>query len=219
MAHHTLTNFGPRGLLGNDPETAHRMFLDLLQQPRISHWMRVQCNHILSYIADSVESAESYLSGARHVCADFKEARTHLHPDPLRAQMEDMERGFEDAEREIAERKEHPWPEDEREQQPEVETELEGSDDKLEKDEMLREYESDPNENELTSGINEMLLGERGDLAKQPRRTRSPLPNRMEVDSEYTPATVLSAESQQELEGNESETTVGPASPNEAQKH
>ena len=153
-----------RGLLATDADAAEEIFIELLHEPQLAHWMRVQCNIIFACIADDVEVAAIYLLDARDVLAYFKEGRTHLQPDPLQTDIAQMEEGFEEVEQEIAYWRVHPWDEPEGEEEvasKDIESEQQSSLD--DDDVMLPRYQGDPSENELTAGIDEIFSGDHGD--------------------------------------------------------
>ncbi|KAI7091653.1 hypothetical protein KC363_g4566 [Hortaea werneckii] len=54
-----------QSLLDSNADEAGAMFLDLLHEPRLPLWRRVQCNYILASITDASGPAHSYLSDAR----------------------------------------------------------------------------------------------------------------------------------------------------------
>jgi len=184
-------------LLETDPEAAQRSLLALLSEHRLPIWMRVQCNGLLGYIADTVEEAEHYLADAQNVLQLFKESCSASDPD-----LPAMEEALEDVAREIERRRENPWEEEELEggeDHERAEEEAEGSDVEGAEDEelMLLGHVGDPDENTLvplTGGMEEMLLGD-VDYAESPIR-RTPSPYSTDVDSMYVSETVFSPSSQ-----------------------
>ncbi|KAK1094315.1 hypothetical protein LTR48_000614, partial [Friedmanniomyces endolithicus] len=99
-------------LLLSDVPAAKRIFADLLENPRLPLFIRTQCNAILAQLTGDIGAADLYLLDARHVLGLFKESRSPPSPDPLGADIRDMEESFEEIERDIAYRREHPEEED-----------------------------------------------------------------------------------------------------------
>ncbi|KAK4507238.1 hypothetical protein PRZ48_000973 [Zasmidium cellare] len=98
-------------LLTDDAYAAEDRFMELLTEPRIPMWMRVQCNAVLASITDRADDAENYIEDARHVLDLFAEDRPD--PDPLGEKIVNMAKRLDEIEKEIEERRQHPWDEDE----------------------------------------------------------------------------------------------------------
>ena len=222
MAPRLVTNFErfihqryehAHALLASDPDGAETIFVELLEEPKLPLWTRTQCNACLAFLADDVHTASRYLADGRHVLDLYKQSRSE-QLESMQADLTAIEDSLDEAGRDIAYRKAHPEEEDgsdeevgEEDSSDEEAGEEQGLTSEVaqkpaeaedeEEDEMLLGHIGDPYEDQLTAGVNEMLLGQSGDSkATVPARTPAPDADRMDADSEYTPRTVFSTQSQ-----------------------
>ena len=136
-------------LLKTDEYAAERIYNELLHNPRLPLWIRIQCNVSLAFLDDDIETAATYARDARHVLELFKESRTRPQPDSLQEKLKGLERWIGEAEQDIAYRREHPEEEDD-----EVEEEEEVKDEVLEDAETEdEEVEMEDNDGDLTEPV------------------------------------------------------------------
>ncbi|KAK3116374.1 hypothetical protein LTR53_003344 [Teratosphaeriaceae sp. CCFEE 6253] len=102
-----------QAFLATDAEAAERIFLELLNEPRLPLWIRTQCNVNLALLTDDLSAAPLYLLDARHALDLYEAANAESWSESVTSNVANMKAAFTTVDDRIAYRLAHPEEEDE----------------------------------------------------------------------------------------------------------
>ncbi|KAK3074666.1 hypothetical protein LTR53_002744 [Teratosphaeriaceae sp. CCFEE 6253] len=107
-----------QAFLHSDAEAAEKIFLELLNEPRLPLWIRTQCNVNSALLTDDLIAAPLYLLDARHTLELYEASNVASGSESVASNVANMHDAFKVVEDRIAYRLAHPEEEDEPEDEP-----------------------------------------------------------------------------------------------------